>query len=156
MCSDGYDESVFKLKKEYRDMRDKMDHKMNNITDVNKIVIEINDELKKNIEWIHEILFNLSDDLRLRQAEINMINAKIGDALNFVWNEIYRKNRKNEMSSKGINRDKLELLERMHSSTNDIISDIKNKLLMIYLDMYLLHEKDIDKVHLINSEIKKS
>ena len=84
MCSGGYDESVFKLKKEYIDMRDKMDDKMNNITDVNKIIIEINDELKKNIELIHEILFNLSGDLRLRQVEINTINAKIDDALNFV------------------------------------------------------------------------
>ena len=85
-----------------------------------------------------------------------MINAKIGDALNFVRNKIYRKNRKNKISSKGINRDKLELLGRMYSSTNDIISDIKNTLLMIYLDMCLLYEKDIDKVHLINSEIKKN
>ena len=99
MCSGGYDESVFKLKKEYIDMRDKMDDKMNNITDVNKIIIEINDELKKNIELIHEILFNLSGDLRLRQVEINTINAKIDDALNFVCNKIYRKNRKNRISS---------------------------------------------------------
>ena len=155
MCSGGYDESVFKLKKEYIDMRDKMDDKMNNITDVNKIIIEINDELKKNIELIHEVLFNLSGDLRLRQVEINTINAKIDDALNFVCNKIYRKNRKNRISSKRINLDKLELLERMYISTNDMICDIKNKLLMINLDMYLLYEKDIDKVHLINSEIKK-
>ena len=43
----------------------------------------------------------------------------------------------------------------MYSSANDIISYIKNELMMIYLDMYILYEKDMDKVHLINSEIKK-
>ena len=84
---------------------------------------------KKNIESIHEVIFKLSDDSRLRQVEINTINAKIDDALNFVWNKIYRKNR---ISSKKINRDKhkdidesvisnkLKLLQRMYSSTNDL------------------------------------
>ena len=47
------------------------------------------------------------------------------------------------------------MLERTYSSTNDIISDIKNELMIIYIDMYKLCEKDIDKIHLINSEIKK-
>ena len=76
MYSDGYDESVLKLKKEYMDMKDKMYDKMNNIADVNNIIIKINDELKKNIESIHEILFKLSDDLRLRQVEVNTIMLK--------------------------------------------------------------------------------
>ena len=43
----------------------------------------------------------------------------------------------------------------MYSSTNDIISEIKNEIKMIYKDTYKLYEKDIDKMHLINSEIKK-
>ena len=152
MYSDGYDESVFKLKKEYIDMRNKIYYKMNNIAEVISIIIKINDELKKNIELIHEIIFKLSDDSRLRQVEINTIDAKIDDALNFVWNKIYRKNR---ISSKWINIDKLELLRRMYISTNDIISEMKNVLLMIHLDMYILYGTDMDKVHLINCEIKK-
>ena len=155
MYSDDYDVSVFKIKKEYMDMIDKIYDKMSNINDVINIIKKINDELKKNIESIREIIFKLSDDSRLRQVEINTINAKIDDALNFVWNKIYRKNRKNRIRSKWINIDKLELLRRMYSSANDIISDIKNELMMIYLDMYILYEKDMDKVHLINSEIKK-
>ena len=125
---------------------------MNNITDVINIIKKINGELKKNIESICEIIFKLSDDSRLRQVEINTINAKIDDALNFVWNEIYRKNR---ISSKWINIDKLELLKGTYSSTNDIISEMKNVILMIYKDIYKLYENDIDKIHLINSEIKK-
>ena len=43
----------------------------------------------------------------------------------------------------------------MYSSTDDIISEIKNEIKMIYKDTYKLYEKDIDKMHLINSEIKK-
>ena len=46
------------------------------------IFIKINNELKKNIELIYEIKFKLSDDSRLRQVEINTINA-IDDTLNF-------------------------------------------------------------------------
>ena len=95
MYSDGYDESVFKFKKEYIDMRNKIYNKMNNITEVISIIIKINDELKKNIESIREITFKLSDDSRLSQVKINTINAKIDDALNFLWNKIYRKNGKN-------------------------------------------------------------
>ena len=52
--------------------------------------------------------------------------------------------------------DKLELLERMYSSTNDIISEMKNIMLMICNDIYKLYENDIDTIHLINSKIKKS
>ena len=69
------------------------------IAEVISIIKKINDELKKKIESIHEIIFKLSDDSRLRQVEINTIHAKIDDALNFVCNKIYRKNRKNRISS---------------------------------------------------------
>ena len=161
------DKTIFKTKKEYIDMPDKVHDKINNITDVNKIIIKINDELKKNIESIYEIIFKLPDDSRLRQVEINTIDAKIDDALNFVWNKIYRKNRKNRISSEKINVDKhkdidesviskkLKLLERMYSSINDIISEINNKIKMIYKDMYKLYEKFIDKTYLINSKLKE-
>ena len=47
-------------------MLDKIHDKINNMTDVNNIIIKINDELKKNIVLIHEIIFKLSDDSRLR------------------------------------------------------------------------------------------
>ena len=47
MYSDGYDESVFKPKKEYMDMVDKIYNKMNNITEAINILIKIKDELKK-------------------------------------------------------------------------------------------------------------
>ena len=43
----------------------------------------------------------------------------------------------------------------MYTSTNDIISETKNEIKMIYIDMYKLYEKNIDEIHLINSEIKK-
>ena len=43
----------------------------------------------------------------------------------------------------------------MYSSTNDIISEMKNVLLIIQLDLYIFYGKDMDKVHLINCEIKK-
>ena len=151
MYSDGYDDSVFKFKKKYMDMVDKM----NNITDVITIIKKINGELENNIKLISEIIFKLSDDLQLGRIQVNTINAKIDDALNFVSNKIYRKNRKNRINAKWINRDKLELLKRMYSSTNDIISGIKNELLMIFKDMFEFHEKDMNKVYLIYSEVKE-
>ena len=92
MDSDGYDESLFKPKKEYRDMIDKVYDKMNNINDVITTIKKINDELKKNIESVREIIFKLPDDSLLTQVEVNTINAIIDDALNFVCNKICRKN----------------------------------------------------------------
>ena len=72
-----------------------------------KIIVE----LKKNIKWICEMKFNLSDDSRLRKVEINTINAKIDDTLNFVCNKIYRKNR---IRSKNVDIHRVVSLERMH------------------------------------------
>ena len=43
---------------------------------------------------------------------IYKLNAKIEDALNFVFKEIYGKNRKNRISSDEINTDKLKLLKK--------------------------------------------
>ena len=110
MCSDGNDESVFKLKKEYIDMQDKIDNKFNNIYKVIDAINKINYKLEKNISYINSVLCEsiLFDDSQLRYK----INAKIDDTLNFVWNEIYkknRKNRKNRISSDEVNTDKLKL-----------------------------------------------
>ena len=58
-------------------MIDKTYDKINNISEVINIFININNELKKNIESIYELRFKLSDDSRLRQVEINTINTKI-------------------------------------------------------------------------------
>ena len=120
-------------------MIDKTYDKINNISEVINIFMKINDELKKNIKLIYELKFKLSDDSRLRQVEINTINAKIDDTLNFVCNKIYRKNRKNRIRSKKINICKAISLERMYILSDNIISEIKNKILMIYLDMYELY-----------------
>ena len=47
MCSDYDDESVFRPKKEYIDMHDKMNIKIYGITDLIKIIKKINHQLKK-------------------------------------------------------------------------------------------------------------
>ena len=44
---DDDDKSIFKIKKEHMNMLDKIHDKINNITDVNNIIIKINDESKK-------------------------------------------------------------------------------------------------------------
>ena len=64
---------------------------MSNINEVISLIKKINDEIKKKIKSIYEIKFKLSDDSRLRQVEINTINTKIDDTLNFACNKIYRK-----------------------------------------------------------------
>ena len=92
-----------KTKKEYIDLLDKVNNKINNITDVKKIIIKIKNELNDRIESIYEITFNLSTDSRLKRDELNKIDAIIDDTLNFICIKIYRKN---ITSSENINRDK--------------------------------------------------
>ena len=87
MSSNGYDESIFELKKEYIDMRNKMDDKLDNIEELIDIIVKINYKLKKNVSYINSMLLALFDKSQL----IYKINAKIDDTLNFAWNEIYRK-----------------------------------------------------------------
>ena len=160
MCSDGNDESVFKLKKEHIDTYDKINNRIDNINEVIDIIAKINYKLKNNISYINSKLFHLLlfDEPQLRYK----INVKIDDTLNFVWNEIYRKNRKNKknkISSNEVNIDKLNLLEKMYDSAYDIIrevnSEVNSEMLRIILNKFELYEKDMDKVHSIYSELKK-
>ena len=133
--------------------------------DKNKIITKIMDEVRENIQSIFKTMFKLRDDPKLRQADLNNMNAKIDDALNFVWNKICRENR---ISSRKINRDKhkdfdtyvsnkLDLLERVYALLCDIMREIENKINMIcrdliYSDMYKM---GIDELHLINSKLNQ-
>ena len=88
MCSASDDESIFKPKKEYIDIQDKMDAKIYSINDLIKIIKKINYKLEKNVSYINsyinsKLLF-LVDDSEM----IYKLNAKIDDTLNFVLNEI--------------------------------------------------------------------
>ena len=69
------------------------------------------------------------------------------------------KNRKNRVRSKKVDIFKVISLERMHKSSNDIISEIKNEIFMIYMNMLELYgnyaNMDIDDLHLINDKLKK-
>ena len=100
---DDYNETIFKTKKEYIELLDKVNNKINNIIYVNKIIIKIKDELNDKIQSIYEIIFKLSNDSRLRRDELNKIDAIIDDMLNFVCNKICREN---ITSSENINRNK--------------------------------------------------
>ena len=155
MCSD---ETIFKTKKEYIDMLDKVNNKINNINDANKIIAKRNDEFKKKIESIYKSMLKLHNNSRLRQVELNMIDVKIDDALNFAWNKIIRE-KINRDKHKGIDEyvisNKLNLLERVYDSINYIISGIENKINIIYKDMYEVYEKGIDKLRLINDKVNE-
>ena len=88
MCSASDDESIFKPKREYIDIQDKMDAKIYSINDLIKIIKKINYKLEKNVSYINsyinsKLLF-LVDDSEM----IYKLNAKIDDTLNFVLNEI--------------------------------------------------------------------
>ena len=144
------------VKKEYIHMYNKINNKMDKIYEVIDIIHKIYQILKKNILYINSRLFEslLLGDLQLKYK----LNTKINDTLNFMWYEIYRKNRKNKknkISSNEVNTDKLELLERMCNSTYDIIHEANNEMLKITINIFELYEKDMDKVHSINSELKK-
>ena len=47
------------------------------------------------------------------------------------------------------------MLERISDSSYDIIREALDKILIFATKMFGLYEKDMDKVHLIHSEIKK-
>ena len=90
-CDD--DESLIAIKKKYMDMLDKVNNKINNITDGNKIITKVNAKVKKKIELINKSsLFVLQKASCLRLAELNKIDAIIDDALNLIWNMICKKN----------------------------------------------------------------
>ena len=87
MCSNGNDESVFKRKKEFIDVYDKIDNKMNSICEVLDIIVKINCKLKKNNSYINSMFIkSLLGEPQLKYK----INVKIYDTLYFVWYEIYR------------------------------------------------------------------
>ena len=142
-----------KLKKEYIDLLDKVNNKIDNITNMKKIIKKINYELHDKIVSIYEIIFKLSNDIGLRRDKLNKADAVIDDTLNFLCNKIYRKN---ITSSKNIKRDKhkdineyalsnrLEFLETMFSSINNKISEIDDEINSINY-MYIM-----DKEILIN------
>ena len=52
---DDYNETIFKTKKEYIDLLDKIDNEINNMMDAKKIIIKIKDELKDKIQLIYKI-----------------------------------------------------------------------------------------------------
>ena len=142
----------------------KINKRINNINDINKIITKINDEVKKRIKSIFEIVFRLKG-AKLKQADLNIINAKIDDALIFAQNKIFRENK---ISSIKINRDKhkdfyryvsdkLGLLERVNKLLCNIASEIEDKMDIIhrelaYIDMY---EIDIDELNLVISKLNQ-
>ena len=155
---------IFKSKKEFVDMLDKVNNKINNITNTKIEIIKIKDELSKNIQLIfNKIFIILPDDPQLRLAYLNKVDAEMDDALNFVWNKFCKENK---IRSKKINRDKqkdldryvsnkLELRERVERLLSDIVSEIENKINMIHKDLYKAYNKGINEVHLTNSKLSE-
>ena len=146
-----------KLKKEYINLQDKINNKINNITNIKKIIKKISDKLRDKIVSIDEIIFKLSIDVGLRRDKLNKANAIIDDALNVIWNKIYRKNI-NRDKHKGIDKyslsNRIELLETMYSSINNKVSEIWDKIISINCK-YITEKEDLDKLHLLNDEIKE-
>ena len=113
MSTDFDDESVFKPKKEYIDMYDKISNKIYIVIKVKGMIEKIKCKLKKNLWYIDSILYEsiLFDESQLKYK----INAKIDDTLNFAWFKIYKKNRKNRkniISSLEVNTDKIDMLKK--------------------------------------------
>ena len=130
---------------------------VNNITNVKKIVKKINGELHDKILSIDEIIFKLSIDIGLRRDKLNKADAIIDDALNVIWNKIYRKNI-NRDKHKGIDKyslsNRIEFLETMYSSINNKVSEIWDKIISINCK-YITEKEDLDKLNLLNDEIKE-
>ena len=63
MSSNRDDESVFKPKKEYIDMYDKIRNKINIMSKVNNIIVKINNKLKKNLSFIDSYVLDVPSSL---------------------------------------------------------------------------------------------
>ena len=71
-------------------------------------------------EAVHELQDEIYDDLWLRLVELNKIDTILDDALNFVWYEIYGKNRKSSMI---INIDKYNEIDGYVRKLTDVINN---------------------------------
>ena len=152
---------IFKNKKEFIDILDQVNNKIDNITNKKNIAIKIRDKVNKNIQSIlGKIFIKLPKDPQLRLDYLSKVDAEIDDPLNFVWNKFCKKNK---IRSKKINKDKhkdfdryvinkLELLERVDRLLGDIISEIENKIDMIPKDLY---NKSINKLKLTNGKLNQ-
>ena len=74
-------------------MSDKINNKISEINDANKMLENIKVKLKKKIESIYKSMFKLQraiykNDSRLRLAELNKMDAIIDNALNVILNII--------------------------------------------------------------------
>ena len=101
----------------------------------------------------------LQDDLWLRLVELNKLGAILDDALNVIWNMIYKKNRassnminidKNKdidgyvSKSNNIINNKIELLNRVGDLIDHIICWIKNRTNMTDEKIYKVSDMDND------------
>ena len=92
------------------------------------------------------------DDSQLKYK----INTKIDDTLNFVWFEIYKKNRKNRKNiirSLEVSYDKIDMLKKIYDLLYYIIHQAYAKILIFSTKQFLLCWKDMDEVRLLNSKI---
>ena len=69
---------------------------------------------------MHELQNEIYDDPWLRLVELNKIDTILDDALNFVWYEIYGKNRKSSMI---INIDKYNEIDGYVRKLTDVINN---------------------------------
>ena len=99
--------------RKYIDMYDEIRNKINTISEVNDIMVKVNNKLKKNLSYIDKfpVLVVPSSIFYFVEGPeiIYKLNVKIEDTLNFVWFELYKTNRKNRISSDEVNTDKLKL-----------------------------------------------
>ena len=102
------DDSIFKPTKEYLDMYNKISNKIDVINNLNGKIVEIKTKLKKNLSYI--------DDSQLKYK----IKAKIEDKLSFIWFEIYKKKRKNIISSLEVNHEVNQFISLFNKCTSSI------------------------------------
>ena len=77
-----------KDKTEHKDMLDKISNKISTINETSTILVEIKVKLKNKQESMCELQ---DDDSWLRLVELNKLDSTLDDALNVIWNMIYKR-----------------------------------------------------------------
>ena len=160
-------------KTENKDLLDKVNNKIDTINKINKKLAKVKADVAKKIELIYESMYELkdetySDDSWLRLIELDKIDTIIDEALNVVWNTICVKNRIDPKKIKidkhkdidgyvskltDVINNKLELVNRMCESIDQVVSELNNETNMIDEKIHKVSEMDNDILHLINHKL---
>ena len=157
-----------------KNMLYKINNKISAISKTNEGLVKLKAEVTKKAELIYEIICKLqdkiySDDSWLRLAELDKIDAIIGEVIDVVWKAFYENEKRINAETIEIDKHKdtdgyiceltdlinhrIGLVNGMGEVLNRVMSEIKNETNMIDQKIYKVSEMDNDTLHWIDDKL---